>query len=385
MSINRRAVYQEISNTDRASGSRLTDYEPVLYTTGCKPVLHNTGWKSHLQKNSAWVITLLLLPSLCLAQNQTNKPAQLTSQQTASKSKAADMEPLPATVIEVHGSVQWARPGVSVLKNEGWNPVKWKDQLTAGTQIRTGLKSWVHLQFGKTTVVALRSATHASLDQLYRSATTEHIKIGLGYGTVRGGSVEGKIRSKVTVDSTVATLAKRGTEGWEMNVEPGTGRFRISLAQHGLVEAIRKLRGTGRNSRSVRPGEYVTDINIANMWISQDIFDHNVQFYQADSVTVADLEFTNTNPSGLGVINPGGGLAIANSAGRMNSDFVIQQIQQNFASNMLPPTVVIVPDSNRRREGDFGTTDTFKILLPVSQKRSGIASHRRSIRFRPGR
>ena len=71
--------------------------------------------------------------------------------------------------------------------------------------------------------------------------------------------VEGKLRSDVVVDSTVATLAKRGTEGWQMRVEPMTGRFKISLAEYGLVDAVSKLRAAGRMSRTVRPGEYVTE------------------------------------------------------------------------------------------------------------------------------
>ncbi len=280
------------------------------------------------------------------------------------------VEPLSAVVIEVNGTVEWAKPGVSPLASKGWTPVKWKDRLDPGTQIRTGLRSYVHLQFGKTTVVALRSATHAGIDQLYRSASTEHIRLGLAYGTVRGGSVEGRIRSDVIVDSTVATLAKRGTEGWQMQVEPMTGRFRISLAEYGLVEAIHKLRSARRASRTVRPGEYVTDTNIANMWIKQDIFDRNVKFYQTDAVTVADADFSRENTRGYGVLAPGGGSALVDASARVSSDFVLEQIAGNFPSGVLPPTTVLVPTIPLSRpEGNFGTGRTFRVLLPESTQR----------------
>ena len=301
--------------------------------------------------------------------------AKATASADPARQSAAEpaVEALPALVIEVNGAVEWARPGVSPLESAGWTPVKWKDRLPAGTQIRTGLRSSVHLQFGKTTVVAMRSATHASIDQLYRSATTEHVRLGLAYGTVRGGSVEGKVRSDVVVDSTVATLAKRGTEGWEMQVESMTGRFKISLAEYGLIEAMQKLRSPGRRSRSVRPGEYVTDVNIANMWIKQDIFDRNVTFYQADAVTVADADFTAENTRGYGVLAPGGGSTLVDASTRVSSDFVLDQIAERFPGGMLPPTTVITPTQPiQRPEGHFGTSQTFRVMLPEAAQKKTV-------------
>lgn len=295
-------------------------------------------------------------------------------------------EPLPAVVIEVAGTVERARPGLSPLVSKGWTPVKWKDRLEPGTQIRTGLRSYVHLQFGKTTVVAIRSATHAGIDQIYRSAKTEHVRISLGYGTVRGGSVEGKVRSDVVVDSTVATLAKRGTEGWEMRVEPVTGRFRISLAEYGLVEAFKKLRSAKRVSRQVRPGEYATDANIANMWIKQDIFDRNIKFYQAEAVTLADADFMAESTRGYGVLAPGGGSTLADASGRVSADFVLEQTARNFPGGLLPTTTVLVPTGPvARPEGHFGTGRTFKVLVPEASRRAGLPATTVSRLRRPGR
>ena len=210
----------------------------------------------------------------------------------------------------------------------------------------------------------MRSATHASLDELYRSANTEHVKLGLGYGTVRGGSVEGTIRSDVRVESTVATLAKRGTERWQMHVEPVTGRFQISLAEHGLVEAIQKLRSPRRTARTVRPGEYANETNIANMWIKQDIFDRNVKFYQAEALTLADEEFTTENTRGYAGLAPGGGSSLVDLSARVNADFVLDQIEANTPPSVQPPTTAVLQPV-RRPEGNFGTGGIFRVLVPA--------------------
>lgn len=299
------------------------------------------------------------------AQQNQPRPAATAAPATVNAQAQPDRtEPLAARVLEVEGTVEWARVGVSPLESNGWAAVAVGQELAPGSQLRTGLRSFVSLQFGETTTIALRSATHASLDQLHRSATTETVRIGLGYGTVRGGSSEGTIRSDVRVESTVATLAKRGTEGWEMAVEPMTGRFRISLAEYGLVEAISRLRTAGRTARTVRPGEYATDANIAGMWIKQDIFDRNVQFYESHAVSTADADFSTANTRGYAVVSPGGGVTLADSAGRVSSDFVLQQASQNFAGGTLPPTTVVVPNLVRRPDGNFGTPTTFRVLVP---------------------
>ena len=301
------------------------------------------------------------------------KGSESKPKDSAAKPEDSDMEkqPLPAVVIEVDGSADWAKVGVSPLVNDGWTAVKVDDRLDPGTQIRTGLRSHVNLKFGETTVVSLRSATFASLDQLYRSANVENVRIGLGYGTVRGGSSEGEFRADVIVDSPIATLAKRGTEGWQLEVEPGTGRFRVSLAEYGLVEAIQKLGQDRSRSRLVRPGEYANRANIANMWIKQNIFDHNVTFYQSESITEADAEFTLTNTKGFDVLAPGGGSSLLDVSGRVSADFVLNQIESNFPAGTPPPTTAVgQPEPITRPEGNFGTGLTFRAMVPEGSPRS---------------
>lgn len=284
---------------------------------------------------------------------------------SAPPSTADDAAPevASARVIEVSGSVDWASAETSPLVDEGWSPVQLHDELAPGTQIRTGLRSHVNLQFGETTVVSIRSATHASVDQFYRSATTETVRVGLGYGTVRGGSTEGPLEADVQVESTVATLAKRGTEGWQLWVEPTTGRFRVSLADHGLVEAIQRL-GPGRTrSKTVRPGEYATPQNMANLWLTQAAFDRNVQFYASETITTADAVAVNRTTRGVGVLSPGAGAGLADYSGRSSlgrGRTTLPSIPNQPATMVLQPLA--------RAEGNFGTGTTFRVLRPVGER-----------------
>lgn len=309
-------------------------------------------------------------PPVAATANQTTPTSASPTTDPKLADETTEKQPLPAVVIEVEGSADWAKVGVSPLANDGWTAIKLDDRLDPGTQIRTGLRSHVNLKFGETTVVSLRSATFAGLDQLYRSANVESVRIGLGYGTVRGGSSEGEFRADVIVDSPIATLAKRGTEGWQMEVEPGTRRFRVSLAEYGLVEAIQKLGQDRTRSKLVRPGEYANGANIANMWIKQNIFDHNVTFYQPESVTAADAEFTLDNTKGVGVLAPGGGSSLVDMSGRVSADFVLRQIAANFPAGISPPTTAVGQSGPiSRPEGNFGTSMTFRAMIPEDSTR----------------
>jgi hypothetical protein len=280
----------------------------------------------------------------------------------AAKKDVAEEQPA-AVVIEVAGIADWAPAKTSPLVAEGWTAIKLADRLVPGTLIRTGLRSHVNLQFGETTTVSVRGATYASVDQYYRSAGVETVNIGMGYGTVRGGSSEGTFRSQVTIDSPVATLAKRGTEGWQISVEAATGRYRISLAEEGLVEAIEKARGRGAAgqrvaSRTVEPGEYATETNIRNMWIEQAVFDRNVWFYDPSAITPAEAAFAANNPRGFGTLSPGGGMELRDLTLRDDPSFFFAQ------SNLQPPISPIprppLGGDNNVPDGNFGTPGIFK-------------------------
>ncbi len=274
-------------------------------------------------------------------------------------------EALEAKVIEVKGKVEYAAPDADPLDVDAWKPVKEEMMMAEEVQIRTGLRSRCVLMFGEApdqTVISIRRASLASIREFRRSKDEQRVRIGLGYGIVRGGSSEGTLRSDVVVDSTVATLAKRGTEGFQLEVEPVSGMFKVSLARSGLVEAIERSSG---EHKFVRPREYATPRNIALMWVNQDIFDRTVRFFALESLTQADLTYLTANRTGFGLLSPDGH-HLAAFAG--NHGFVPTGNSCDTGEVLSSePTVVIEPDPVHRPEGNFGFTATYRLLVPANR------------------
>lgn len=279
-------------------------------------------------------------------------------QDVADQPAAGQRQVLQAKVIRVDGMVKKAPLGVSAI-DPGWADVVLNEMLPGGTQIKTGFRSSVVLEFGDDTIVQIRKASLVSIDDYYKTATEKSILMGLGYGAIRGGSTEAELRTDVVVDSTVATLAKRGTEGWQLVVEPTTGRFEVSLARAGLVEA--RLKAT-RERRTVRPNEYVNDRNIKLMWINQDIFDRKVSFYDKASVTESEFKFAAENPGGGSVVSPDASQATQITK-RIDPTFVAQQIARQQAADAPKPPRLAPPLFRTRPEGDFGIPPTLQNLL----------------------
>lgn len=269
-------------------------------------------------------------------------PTQV-SQPQASATEAA--QPLTAEVMEVGGQAHWAAAGVSAATDEGWTPLKKGDRLSAGVQIRTSLRSFVQISFEGRHFVAIERATVAAVEAFHRTATDETVRIGLGYGTLRGGSTEGTLRANFEVVSPVATMAKRGTDGWEISVEPFTGAYRIALARYGLVEAIQQARAGRRFSRLVRPGEYATPQNIASMWLRQDVFDRVVPIHDAAGLTPADARFAAAHPTGIGVVAPGAGADVEHYTGRAVR-LIDRPAPSAVRSVPLPGAPVLRPEGN---------------------------------------
>ena len=131
------------------------------------------------------------------------------------------------------------------------------------------------------------------------------------------------------------------------------------------VDAFQKLSAGRQLSKEVRPGEYATRDNIANLWINQSKFDRTIQFFQADSVTSADAGFSTDNAQGYGALAPGGGSQLRESTRRTSAAFVREQTGDR--SGVVPPrTVVFERGPIRRPDGDFGTGNTLKVLLPLA-------------------
>jgi len=310
------------------------------------------------------------LPRAFAQQADTTTPATKPADNTeTADTKLTEAEELRAEVIEVKGLVERSAigPGQADTAEVAWTPVKQGEKLSGGTQIRTGLRAHLVLRFGDTSVVMIKRATLASIDQFYREADTEAVRLGLGYGAVRGGTTEGTVRSDFVVDSTVATLAKRGTEGWEFQVEPYTGRFHVSLAESGLLEALEKLTG---QRRLVRPSEYANHANIGAMWVKQDIFDRTVHFFAAESISGSDLAFSMRNPDGIGVTGPGLGTEARVLSGRPAAQAPPDRLDGRRGQQNLFDTLLLQPSFVVRPEGDFGVGPTFDVLLPKSQRKA---------------
>ena len=218
---------------------------------------------------------------------QTTRPAEEKAEQ------------LKARVVSVAGAASWAPAAASPTDKRAWKAVQVGDEYDAGTQIKTSLRSAVVLTFGDDTVVKIERMTLASIDQFHKSATTKTTRLGLGYGAVRAGVAEGALRSDFAVDSPVATLSKRGTDGIYFYQEPRTGRFVISLARAGELEILHRIR---QQLRLLRRGENVTQRLLDFILRSQ--IDRNFHFFTG-GLTDTELRFEMMNTTGLSILNPG--------------------------------------------------------------------------------
>ncbi len=289
----------------------------------------------------------------CLAAVSPANASSIRAQQPA----AGEVQQLEAVVIEVHGSVKRAPVGVKASEKAGWTPVAVNDRLTSGTQIKVGMvRSDVVLRFGDDTVVQIRKMSLASIDDFYRDPEKQTVRLSLGYGAVRGGSVESELRSDLVVDSTVATLAKRGTEGLGMEVEPSTMYFEARLTRSGLLSLLSAL---SRNPRTIQPGEYANDDNVDMMPVEQKLFDLEVKFYSDESKSEGEASFASRNSTGNAVLSPASGSEAAFGSGQNDPDFVSGIIDRRDPALVTPPPPAFVI----RPEGDFGVPNTFGALL----------------------
>jgi hypothetical protein len=293
------------------------------------------------------------------------QPSPTTNQ---SADAAKPVEKLTAECLKVKGMVQWAPIGCKSTDAEAWKPVKLGGTYSDGIQIRTGLRSSVIFKFGDDTVAQVDRMTLAALSEFYRSGQRKRTLIDLDYGTVRAGVAEtGALRSDFQINSPSATLSKRGTWGFEMWVERGTGRFSARLADRGLVEILQK--STGRRQQ-IRPQQWV---NQAMMnWVETAKFERKVfvpdEISQTAEEVVAYVR-TSTGRTGLAPANGGagqGGPVNSGSlaAGMAANDRAASQQQQLLRSNQ---TLNVLSLSNALRgprtipssDGDFGTGPAF--------------------------
>jgi hypothetical protein len=306
----------------------------------------------------SFLVGLLLTASPLLAQTA---PAAQPTTASASQSAAAEGTPVEAEVIEVKGRAQHAPVGTTVTDPAAWQAVQLNDRYSAGTLIRTGLGSHVILRFGQEepyTVVLVERMTLANIAALYKTATEKVSQVQVNYGAVRGGVSEGGLRSSFVVDSTVATLTKRGTWGFRMFIERGTGRFTISLADAGMIEALSRLTHQGQ---TLYPGQYVNQAMIR--WVDQTLFDRLIAMQDLFGLTSEEFQFQALHDTGVAILEPGPYPGSYDAARPGYTRYVSQRVLENeqgrtqylvnFLNNLLNPPA---PGTITRPEGNFNGT-----------------------------
>ena len=258
-------------------------------------------------------------------------------------------DPGSARVLRTTGRVSVSIPDAQ--GNFGaWREARADDLLPQGTRIRTRTRAHVLLQFGDDTIVVIERATLASIDQFVKSTDTAAIQLGLGHGSIRGGVSERTLRSDLTIDTPTATLSKRGTIDFRIEYEPSYGRFRISLAEQGLVEALNRILN---QSRDVLPGQYVTQLMAR--WIDTAMFDRFIPMISTVGQTSAESWFNVLSHSGFIITLPGAGAEGWSFVGRRGGELagMPPQPQQDMRRSRFDFSF---DDGVRNRpEGNFGT------------------------------
>ncbi len=286
------------------------------------------------------------------------QPAPPAATQPAEAAVPAGLTQIQALVLEVKGRAQHAPVGTEVTDTAAWQAVAVGDTYPAGTLVRTGLGSHVTLQFGREepyTVVMVERLTLANLATLYRTETEKVGQVTVNYGAVRGGVSEGGLRSSFVVDSTVATLTRRGTWGFRLFVERGTGRYVASLADEGMIQILNDIT---RERQTLYPGQYVTQAMVR--WVDQTQFDRLIPLQDRTGLTTDEIQAKAFQDTGLAVIQPA---PTADAPGLARPGFdafvsdqvrlITQQQLRDRLNELLAPRRPGVID---RPEGDFRGT-----------------------------
>jgi len=228
----------------------------------------------------------------------------------------------------------------------------------------------------------IESASKTVISEAFQTEGTKRVRVGVGYGRMRAGVVEGGLKSDFTVDSPVATLSKRGTWNFGLGYERGTDHFEIFLLDQGLVDAFNKV--TGRH-HAVLPREVVTQV--MRRWAEEAQLLRNVPI--PDYLGQGDIEvaFNRLRQDGLRVLDPHGGRTVL-------IDLSSAQARQAFAnlarSGLAAMGTFPGHGITRHRpvEGWFGTGRGDQLIplivganSPLSQKgaaNSGVYRFRRS-------
>lgn len=240
----------------------------------------------------------LLVGCLCatatLSAEEPAKPAQ----------NAPGGDSLVYEVIEVEGRARVAPTGTDVMRDEGWTLIKQGDFIRAGQQLRVPTRSRVKLVARPAeppTVVLFETSTLVNISELAMENGVARSRIQIAHGAVKAGVAEGEIRSDMEIESPTATLSKKGTDIFGMEVQPD-GRFTMFLSEQGrgLVQGILTQSGgfgaSQLRSRNLTPGQWITQ-QMARA-IDNVQFDRKVLVNDVYGLTGVDQLFTLLNDRG---------------------------------------------------------------------------------------
>jgi len=302
------------------------------------------------------LVACLAVTGVGLGQQSESAPA------TQPTTMPAEQTPITARVLEVRGDVQHAS-----LTSDNWEPCRVDEEYPAQTVIRSGIRSSIKLQIGTDdtyTAVVIESASKTIISEAYHTKDTKRVRIGVGYGRMRAGVVEGGLKSDFTVDSPVATLSKRGTWDFGLFYERGTDRFEIFLLDQGLVDALNKIT---RERRRLLPREVVTQTMLR--WANEAQIRRNVAVSDMLGQSDVQVAFNRMQQDGLRVLDPQGGQTVLVD---LSSSFSQNQFSSLAQRSLLPAT----PRGGGvpiRAEGFFGTGRGDELIPIVIEANSPLA------------
>ncbi len=222
------------------------------------------------------------------------------------------------------------------------------DEYPEQTVILTGVRSSVKLQVGTDdthTVVVIDPASRTIISEACLTADTKRVRVGVGYGQMRAGVVEGGLKSDFVVDCPVATLSKRGTWNFGLFYERSSDRFEIFLLDHGLIEAINKIT---RERRELLPQQAVTEA--MRRWADEAQVRRTVSVVDILGQSDIQVAFNRLQQSGLRVLDPQGGQSVL-------IDLSHRAARDLFADLVRRSLLSVPPPAGRleRPEGYFGT------------------------------
>ena len=292
----------------------------------------------------------------------TAAPTTPTAATDAAATQPAAGTLIKARVLEVRGDARHAP-----IDSEDFTPCKVNDEYPPDTVIMTGLRSSVLLRIGEDdsyTAVVIDPASKTLLSELAVVEDTKRVRIGVGYGQVRAGVVEGGLKSDFTVSSPVATLSKRGTWGFGLFMQrPDT--FEVFLLDQGLVEAFNL--GTGQR-RQVLPGQFVD--STMKRWAQ--LANKNINVPTTDILGQSDIDvaYNRLKNDGLRILNPEGGQTVLiNLQNPAAGNNFARLVRNSLGTTGVGPA----PLNPLRPEGFFGTGRGEQLIPIVIGKSSDLA------------